>query len=88
MAPLKSLLVGALATLAVASPVPAPAPEAGQLQTRQFMDSNDLTSGSCKDVTLVFARGSTELGNMVSSVLPLRSCSSSLLRTLQRIPRS
>ncbi|PYI24087.1 putative cutinase [Aspergillus japonicus CBS 114.51] len=70
MAPLKSLFVGALATLAVASPVPAPVPEAGQLQTRQFMDSNDLTSGSCKDVTLVFARGSTELGNMGSVIGP------------------
>ncbi|PYH45980.1 cutinase family protein [Aspergillus saccharolyticus JOP 1030-1] len=70
MAPLKSLLFGALATLAVASPVPAPAPELNQLQTRQTMNSNDLTSGSCKDVTLIFARGSTEMGNMGTVIGP------------------
>ncbi|PYH88759.1 cutinase [Aspergillus ellipticus CBS 707.79] len=64
MAPVKSLLVGALATLAVATPM-------GDLQTRQFdINSNDLESGSCKDVTLIFARGSTELGNMGSVIGP------------------
>ncbi|PWY75444.1 cutinase-domain-containing protein [Aspergillus heteromorphus CBS 117.55] len=66
MAPVKSLLVGALATLAVASPM-----GDASLHTRQFdINSNDLESGSCKEVTLIFARGSTELGNMGSVIGP------------------
>lgn len=38
------------------------------LERRQFggMTSNDLKTGSCKKITLVYARGSTEMGNMVS----------------------
>lgn len=37
------------------------------LERRQFggMTENDLKSGSCKKITLVYARGSTEMGNMV-----------------------
>lgn len=36
------------------------------LETRQTSDtSNDLVDGPCKDVFLIFARGSTEPGNMV-----------------------
>lgn len=34
-----------------------------QLQTT----SNDVKDGVCKDVTFIMARGSTEIGNMVSS---------------------
>ncbi|RAL12886.1 cutinase precursor [Aspergillus homomorphus CBS 101889] len=60
---LKSLLAGVCATLAVANPLPAP--EADQLQSRQFItDSNELMAGPCKDVTLIFTRGSAEIGNM------------------------
>jgi len=37
------------------------------LERRQFggMTENELKSGSCKKITLVYARGSTEMGNMV-----------------------
>lgn len=66
MAPLKSLLLGAsLATLALSTPL---ATDAENLYARQFgtgSTANELEQGSCKDVTLIFARGSTELGNMV-----------------------
>jgi hypothetical protein len=34
----------------------------------QGMTSNELISGGCKKVTLVYARASTEVGNMVSVV--------------------
>jgi hypothetical protein len=46
-----------LAPLIVASPT--------QLGRRQYISANDLTSGNCKDVMFLFARGSTEVGNMV-----------------------
>ncbi|KAL2834813.1 putative cutinase 3 [Aspergillus pseudoustus] len=60
---LRALLVAALAGLAIASPVPAPADI--DLQTRQLLDTaNDLKNGECKAVTFIFARGSTESGNM------------------------
>lgn len=66
MAPLKSLLLTAsLATLAISTPL---ASDPGSLYARQFgtgSTANELEQGSCKDVTLIFARGSTELGNMV-----------------------
>ena len=58
---LRSIIVSTLLSLVLASPVP----ESGELQARQLMDSNDVESGSCHDVTLIFARGSTEMGNMV-----------------------
>ncbi|PYI36870.1 putative cutinase [Aspergillus indologenus CBS 114.80] len=63
MAHFKWLLVGAFATLAVANPLPAP--EANQLETRQTgINANDIVGGTCKDFTLVFVRGSGEVGNM------------------------
>lgn len=46
-----------LAPLIVASPTP--------LDRRQFISANDLTTGKCKDTMFLFARGSTEIGNMV-----------------------
>jgi hypothetical protein len=36
----------------------------GTLQRRQ-VTQNDLKNGACKKVTLIFARASTEIGNMV-----------------------
>lgn len=62
-----------LATLAAASPVVIPESEAVELQARQFGTSRtELESGSpsaCPKAILIFARGSTETGNLVGSVL-------------------
>ncbi|OOF91413.1 carbohydrate esterase family 5 protein [Aspergillus carbonarius ITEM 5010] len=70
MAPLKSLLLTSLATLATASPLIA---DPSSLHARQFgtgITANELESGSCKEVTFIFARGSTEMGNMGSVIGP------------------
>ncbi|EAW13484.1 cutinase family protein [Aspergillus clavatus NRRL 1] len=53
----RALLVSALATLAMAAPAPT-------LEARQSLSSNELENGPCRDVTFIFARGSTEQGNM------------------------
>lgn len=53
-------LAAGLAGLAVA----APSTNVGELHKRQATQ-NDLKSGTCKKVTLIFARASTEQGNMV-----------------------
>ncbi|KAJ0419794.1 cutinase 3 [Aspergillus carlsbadensis] len=59
---LHALVAAALVGMAVASPLPA---EDVHLERRQLLDTaNDLTLGSCKAVTFIFARGSTETGNM------------------------
>ncbi|KAL2829508.1 cutinase [Aspergillus cavernicola] len=63
---LRTLLVAALAGLAIASPTPR-----SNLQLRQALDTaNDLKNGDCKSVTFIFARGSTETGNMGTIVGP------------------
>lgn len=59
-------------TLAMANPIPDPSPipisdsKEITLHRRQGMSSNDLKQGDCKPVAFIFARGSTEMGNMVS----------------------
>jgi hypothetical protein len=55
------LAVFGLASLAAAVP--------SELERRQST-ANDLTSGECKAVTLIFARGTTEPGNLVSLEFP------------------
>lgn len=72
------LLVTALASAAFANPVSKRqeidfgsglSDLSGALQGDGFSlggtTSNDLERGSCEDVTFIFARGSTEPGNMV-----------------------
>jgi cutinase len=61
-----SLVVAtALAGLTIA----APSTTSIGLQKRQFT-SNELTQGSCKAITFIFARASTEIGNMGESMGP------------------
>ncbi|KAL5340999.1 cutinase-domain-containing protein [Aspergillus crustosus] len=62
---LRTILLAALATLAIANPVPNANPDADiTLERRQSVNSNDLEDGICRPVTFIFARGSTESGNM------------------------
>ena len=66
----QSLIVSALAAVAVAAPHPATkesidADALPALIARATDTSDDLKNGACKDVTFIFARGSTESGNMV-----------------------
>jgi cutinase len=59
-----SLIVAALASLAATSPI----------ESRQLLGgiggtgstSKEFSTGGCKDVLFAWARGSTEIGNMVS----------------------
>jgi len=53
----KTFITLALAGLATASPV-----EKRQTQTT----SNEFSQGGCRDVLFAWARGSTEIGNMVT----------------------
>jgi len=58
----QSLIVSVLAGIATASPL---AIEVRQ-STNVGITANEYTRGGCKDVIFFFARGSTEIGNMVS----------------------
>ncbi|KAL3448350.1 cutinase 3 [Aspergillus insuetus] len=59
---INTLLIAALAALSVASPLPADADIT--LERRQLISADDLKNGDCKPVAFIFARGSTEAGNM------------------------
>ncbi|KAL2868939.1 cutinase [Aspergillus lucknowensis] len=58
---LRAALITALAALAIANPIP---DETVSLERRQIINANDLENGDCKPVAFIFARGSTESGNM------------------------
>lgn len=63
---MKSILFAVVAGLITA--VSAAPPSYSSLEERQLgTTSNELKQGACKDVTFIMARGSTEIGNMVSS---------------------
>jgi cutinase len=49
-------------TLVLSSPIK----DVARLEARQSSTSNELEDGPCKEVFFIFARGSTETGNMVS----------------------
>jgi cutinase len=60
----QTVLLSILAGLAAAGPV----------QVRQLLGtgttSNEFSQGGCRDILFAWARGSTEVGNMVCSLLP------------------
>ncbi|KAI1812206.1 cutinase [Poronia punctata] len=61
--------VFALASLAIASPI-APQVETTLATRATRSTENELSLGPCKDVIFIFARGSTEIGNMGTVVGP------------------
>lgn len=64
---MKSIIIAAIAaTSAYAAPLPLPQLDFGLGSTTK----NDVTNGECKPVTYIFARGTTETGNMGSTVGP------------------
>lgn len=67
---MKFLSFTMLASLAAASPITLATPKADHLEVRQFGTStrNELEqgrAGSCPKAIFIFARASTEVGNMV-----------------------
>lgn len=65
---MKSVFIAVLAMLSVASALPVEQqPSSTELDVRQFgATENDLKDGKCAGNVFIFARGSTEVGNMVS----------------------
>jgi len=55
-------LVAALSTSTIAAPVAGNSTES--LVSRQLNSANDVVNRICRPTTLLFARGTTELGNM------------------------
>ena len=70
---MKLFALAILATLAATSPIVLPESETIEIQARQLGSSRtELESGSssaCPKAILIFARGSTETGNLVCFIL-------------------
>lgn len=67
LASILTLLAGIATAAPVAEPVPVSEPatvEARQLFGQVGMTANEFTKGGCKPIIFIFARGSTEPGNM------------------------
>lgn len=62
---ISGLLCALAATPAFSKPVKA----GNHLKARQTETSNELEDGPCKEVFFIFARGSTEPGNMASLLM-------------------
>jgi cutinase len=56
------LLYSIAATPVLSNPIQ----DVSRLEARQSATSDELKNGACKEVFFIFARGSTETGNMVS----------------------
>ncbi|KAF7191118.1 putative cutinase 3 [Pseudocercospora fuligena] len=69
-----AILVGLLASSTYAFPAEDVEDAAKSLEARQSATSNELQNGACRQVTFIFARGSTESGNMGITVGP-QTCS-------------
>lgn len=66
---MKTSFVAVLASLGLASAIPVDqVPPVHQLDARQLVVSDELKSGQCAGSVFIFARGSTETDNMVSSI--------------------
>jgi cutinase len=63
-----TFLISLLAGLAASSPI-----ETRQLIGGTGSSSSEFSSGGCRDVLFAWARGSTEIGNMVRFPLPPHS---------------
>lgn len=71
---MQSFMILALAALSVASPVPVAVVEERTIvegrQSTTGITSNEFTQLGCRNILFFFARGSTEVGNMVSLGAP------------------
>jgi cutinase len=73
---MRSTVIASIFALgAVAAPIRAPMDDSIIIEARQFgfggsATSNDLVNSGCKPITYIFARGTTENGNMGSTVGP------------------
>lgn len=84
---MKFFITSLLAALAAASPVVLPESSVVEIEARQFgSPETELESGrssACPKAILVFARGSTETGNLVRLILISKSTHSRWLRPAQ-----
>jgi hypothetical protein len=78
-----AVLISLLAGLASASPI-----ETRQLLGGTGTSASEFSRGGCREILFAWARGSTEIGNMVRSPFPttLQSSPKKTILTLPRVP--